>query len=315
MSAFARALGPVAALVLAACNGPYPEVDSQSVKEYRAELAPEILAEYLDLRARLANVAYRVRVAGGRYCATLVEPVPGVIVGTPESFDDPTVQAWAERTFGIRDGVTVVHVIPDSSFATAGLLAGDAILEVGGQKVESVEQFQSAVVTAGAGPLPIVTEREAERIPATPDLEEGCVFNVGFARGNGLLTWEVDEWEVAVPAGLLRATTEDELAIAVAHQLAHALLNFADPPVESPRVEQLADRIGLQMAAAAGYDVAAAPAFWERIAAEYPWTITPAGVGAVDEDPHQDIAGRIGEIRRTSTILATRGSTREALAQ
>jgi hypothetical protein len=64
---------------------------------------------------------------------------------------------------------------------------------------------------------------------------------------------------------------DDELAHAVAHQLAHQVqgstMNISTDD------EARADRLALYMVAASGFDISSAPAFWDRLTAVEPWKV------------------------------------------
>jgi predicted Zn-dependent protease len=77
---------------------------------------------------------------------------------------------------------------------------------------------------------------------------------------------------------------DDELAIVLGHELAHRILGH--PPMRTEdgllaafgikagdlwRREAEADRLGLRLAAAAGYDLDAAIPFWRRYLGKYDW--------------------------------------------
>ena len=77
---------------------------------------------------------------------------------------------------------------------------------------------------------------------------------------------------------------DDELAIVLGHELAHQILGH--PPMRDAdgllaafginageiwRREAEADRLGLRLAAAAGYDLSAAIPFWRRYLRKYDW--------------------------------------------
>jgi predicted Zn-dependent protease len=110
---------------------------------------------------------------------------------------------------------------------------------------------------------------------------------------------------IAIPLGLLKYATDDAtLAIAMAHQLAHAL---SDRPGEDPFDSEVrADSLGIRIAAAAGFEVSVATAYWEGVAAEYPSLIDRERRGAARNRrsptpyemlAHGDIARRLEGIR------------------
>jgi len=73
---------------------------------------------------------------------------------------------------------------------------------------------------------------------------------------------------MVVYSGMLRfAESDDELAIVLAHELAHELLG---QKLSVENAESEADYLGLYLVARAGYDVTAATQFAKRLGAEFP---------------------------------------------
>jgi predicted Zn-dependent protease len=63
---------------------------------------------------------------------------------------------------------------------------------------------------------------------------------------------------------------DDELAIAISHQIGHQLIGTFRTGKDEPH----ADELGLRIAAQAGFDISKASAFWDRVAAEEFWKIS-----------------------------------------
>jgi membrane-associated protease RseP (regulator of RpoE activity) len=61
---------------------------------------------------------------------------------------------------------------PASPAAAAGLKAGDKVVSFNGAPVTSWEQLSAAIRDHGAGPVPLVVERDGARVTLTPDLVE-----------------------------------------------------------------------------------------------------------------------------------------------
>jgi predicted Zn-dependent protease len=86
---------------------------------------------------------------------------------------------------------------------------------------------------------------------------------------------------------------DDELAIAIAHQIGHQLIGTFRTGKDEPD----ADALGLRIAARAGFDIAKAPAFWERVASEEFWKISSDMGGTYI--PHGAMSRRMPAIRAT----------------
>ncbi|HSF27338.1 MAG TPA: site-2 protease family protein, partial [Actinomycetes bacterium] len=61
---------------------------------------------------------------------------------------------------------------PASPAAAAGLKSGDTVVSFDGAAVTSWDQLSAAIREHGAGPAPIVVERDGARVTLTPDLVE-----------------------------------------------------------------------------------------------------------------------------------------------
>ncbi|SDS67886.1 RIP metalloprotease [Jiangella sp. DSM 45060] len=59
---------------------------------------------------------------------------------------------------------------PAAPAAAAGLLPGDRVLEIEGTPVTTWTEVSAAIQDAGAGPMPMVIEREGQRMELAPDL-------------------------------------------------------------------------------------------------------------------------------------------------
>ena len=102
-----------------------------------------------------------------------------------------------------------------------------------------------------------------------------------------------------VTSGFIRfAKTDDELALVVAHEIAHRLAGMRVVP--GPQVEVRADRLGLYLAARAGFDIAVAPEFWDRVALEQPWSLSEdvEHYGWTRVPPHGYMPSRAAAVRR-----------------
>jgi predicted Zn-dependent protease len=79
---------------------------------------------------------------------------------------------------------------------------------------------------------------------------------------------------VYVTTGFMRFAGSDAmLAAGIAHELAHRVLGGSG--VATAANEIRADRLALELAGRAGYDVSVTPSLWERLALEHPTTIVP----------------------------------------
>ena len=138
-----------------------------------------------------------------------------------------------------------------------------------------------------SGPAPITLLRDGRVLDLTLDSEPGCMGRVRLARSKQTNAFATGGTVVMTTTMLDYLKNDDELAIVIAHEMAHNILGHAATLDELgvPRrgvlrgvganaariwqTEEEADRLGLRLAAAAGFDVAAAIPFWRRYYADH----------------------------------------------
>lgn len=126
---------------------------------------PQILRERLgglgaQIRERLQvapRIAFNVRTFLGR-------PRLGV-----------SIQSLGEQLadyFGVEGGALVTEVREDSPAANAGIMAGDVIVEIGGESVEDPGDLREALADREAGSVEVQVVRDGSRRSFTVELEE-----------------------------------------------------------------------------------------------------------------------------------------------
>lgn len=308
MSAAAKLLAAAllgAALVLTGCAVPAPApLDAAQVSASERGVREGVR----QLRARLFRISYSLRVGARRLCEPLLLPDAGVLLAAA----DPSRPSPA--------GLSVLYVVPGSPLARAGVREGDVVLDLDGQSAVQVSQFNIAL--PAVRPAELTLQRGVEHVHIRAELARACAVPVELSEDTGIMTFQRGS-SVAVPYGLLEAASDDWLAIAIAHQIAHALLEFATERIDDP--EAVADRLGLLLAAEAGFDVSTAPDFWRWLAHENPWRIARTGAFRIRRPGpsleteieysaaqlHLGIARRLPAIRASvEEILAARSRAR-----
>ena len=93
------------------------------------------------------------------YAGVAVDPVPY-----------PTIQSL---TLQDNAGALLKRVVPERPGATAGLKAGDVIIEFAGGRIQKYSAFSEMVQQSPIGePLPIVVLRDGKRVELTMKLDE-----------------------------------------------------------------------------------------------------------------------------------------------
>jgi beta-barrel assembly-enhancing protease len=237
------------------------------------DLSPLVAAD-----RRLVEVGRRLAKGGAGFCAGTVSN-PGWTLADVEQYR-PEVRAGVKASLGIGALPTVVAVEPGGAAAQAGVQPGDALVSIDGQAIPPAPSIGASRIRLAlierAAPVETVTVSRGGRVltlSLRPEL--GCPSHFLIGRAKGLRGVSSDGRQVGVsPEMLDYVATDDELALVLAHELAHNILghNKGVPAfraagqdrsgLSKKSREAEADRWALYLMARAGYDVSAAPGFW-----------------------------------------------------
>jgi hypothetical protein len=252
---------------------------------------------------RVASVSYRLSVANRALCGAGLVPQPGFILHSLEQYGAAD-RAQAARSFGLGLHVGVMAVVRDSPARRAGLEADDQLLSINGRllngspaikqaptraSVERAEQIVAAEMRKGEVTLRVLRAGASRDVIFTAD--PGCATNVELVPGADANAW-ADGARVVVSAGILAyCGSDDDLALVIAHELAHNLLRHSQKSAQAGmtgsghfallgagsartrEAEEEADRLAVRIATAAAYDLGHAAAFLGRLMNRDPGTI------------------------------------------
>ena len=251
------------------------------------------------LDQQVADVAWRLLTVGPELCP-IRRPALGINLHHATQYQ-PNLRGEAVATFGLAPSHPSILTVAERSPAKfAGIKANDVLLTVNGKPLVVHEGGR------GGGDRAAQYEQVDAAMRVLEELPEGMPANLTVARGGKTFDIAVQpqmacrsrvelaagpsvngsaNGEVAQIYGGLAAWTQgdDELALAIAHEIAHNALGHADElkrlGIKPGRtglfgsgnrrmreMEREADRLGTQMVAAAGFDYTIAPDFWERLA-------------------------------------------------
>lgn len=210
--------------------------------------------------ARVASLFLRLARAATPYCRRS-GPQTGMVLHDLAQYA-PSARPDAVRLFGLGDRVGVLAVVAGGPAAKAGLEAGDTIVAIDGAALppsttrDARDRIERAL---DAAPAEIGILRAGASIDVRLEGERDCAAHVQVvpsvrydARANAEL--------VSITTATVElAQDDDELAFLLAHELAH-LARGGDPD------ENEADRLGVRIMAAAGFDPRKAPIILARIA-------------------------------------------------
>ena len=296
-----RVLGALCMLLTCGGSLDRPDVTEAELTAHIGALRETALARLNAYQARVMNTSYRLRQAGAPLCGDGVAPLLGAAIARRfEMTGTHARKQDVEDALGLGDRVKLIALVEGGPADRAGLRAGDEILEIDGTGARKSSFVLQALRESESGdPVILVARDGTEREVALPRVE-GCDPGA-FVRiaSSANVVPHRGARDLLVSTGMVRfARDEDELAIAIAHQIGHFVQGSVRIPIPEHEVE--ADRIGLFIAARAGFDVSKAPAFWDRLAADEPWRIDrPVGDGSGRSLPHTAMAMRAPVVRAT----------------
>lgn len=286
----------LAAAVVAGCGGGNDglNVPSHTSADVYGPAARFAALQAMD--ARVATVFHRLVTANADLCTERGRSAGWILHAANQYGAEmrPIVTATGDLR---GDLPAVLAVVPGGPAARAGLTPGDAILSVNGSalsigKIDAVESWNgvgrnlSMIDAAMAGGDPLMLEISRGGVVQTLSLtgEPACPYSVQLDVSDELNA-RADGTGVFISTALAGfAAGDDELALILAHELAHNILrhrerfdreaparrvfgNLAVAPSSLAAAERDADRWGLYLMARAGFDEGVAAPFWRRFGA------------------------------------------------
>lgn len=311
------------ALVMAMQLFAKPTSDRPTISEADAKAEAQIEAEYivradLDDQKRLYDVAAKVYSANRELCPETA-PKLGFSYAYAAQYG-AQLKAAARSVFGDSDGVQITHVNKDGAAEKADLRAGDVITAINGVTVangaagaKSLNAQLAKRVKTPSTPVEFAILRAGQPMMISANYETECAYDVVLQKSDDLNAY-ADGASINITTAIMRFTrSDDELALIIAHELAHnteghlksknrnaavaaiggGLLDIAiaaaggyntngaftkaaaeaGAEAYSPEFESEADYVGLYFMARAGYDTSRVGDFWRRMSIESPSSV------------------------------------------
>lgn len=267
-------------LFLSSCASAAPSLRTVDVTPGEAAVESQfqrqlVLEQHFADDHRIQTIRFKLGRGALPFCAGQSKWKYGLAVANQYSFG-PSDQSLARRSFGFRDRLRVLYVIPDSPAHEAGLRSGDYIARVNGTQIDPGAQAKSRYMTAGnwtsGQPVDLVIDRDGlKKTTLTP--VEACDFKIRLTQSQRVTALARKDG-VSISKGMLWFAGDHELAFVIAHELVHLTRNhlrmIGKYGVNRKDVEAEADYIGLYVMARSGYKIGHAPRFWRRMAANFP---------------------------------------------
>lgn len=227
--------------------------------------------------ARVSEIGWRLADAAGALCHDRAAPI-GAQLDSLRAYA-PADRPHAAATLGLGEAPWVSSVVPGSPAALAGLRPGDEVIAVNGQDWQAlaaglddpalVADATHALIAAvpPEQPLVLTIRRDGGLIALSANRQHRCAVRFVLKTGGGLEAHS-DSANVAVSDKLVDfAGNDDELALVLAHELAHVLYRDSRKlPLRARRqAEARADVAGALLARCAGYDIGRGLAVFLRL--------------------------------------------------
>ena len=273
-----------------------------SVNNY-AKISDDTQASLLALQRddqRVADIAWRIASRNADSCPKLWASI-GVSLQHVSQYA-PAYRAAAQAAFGLDDTYPSILAVAEGSPAfAAGLKPNDAVRAVNGADLAGKSRGQTKAASYDAASdamaaleaLPersaaiLSIERGGQRLEVSVTPQNVCRSRVELAPGNAINA-NANGLVAQISGSLVDWTeSDDELALVIAHEMAHNLLDHPKRLSEKSELSGLAtslglsgkaqrqmeldaDRMGIIMAASAGYNYKIAPDFWARLNSNSP---------------------------------------------
>jgi hypothetical protein len=280
--------------------------------------------------ARVGAIAYRLARHGRPLCRETF-PLTGLLFHHLAEYEPKDKPLMIGR-YGLDRGPGILAVLSGTPAAAAGLVAGDVLLAVNGRPFPSATRIaaepkrktwrpmleaseallESALRT---GPADLTVLRGGKEIGIRLGSEPGCIGRVRLAYSTQMNAFSLRGYVVMTTAMLGYVRSDDELAVVVGHELSHSILGHQGlrdeegilaglgiKPNAIWKREAAADRLGLRLMAAAGFDLDAVIPFWDRYLRQYDWFPqifrSHPSRGARAKIAREEIAAIRGELNR-----------------
>lgn len=267
--------------------------------------AADTLTKMAGLQERLYKVAAPLLIQNAELCKGQARNLLGFTAKNRWSYPGDYNEA-AHVAFGMDERLQVTDVLAGSGAARAGLQEGDVLLAAAGKPLPTGEHALSQAgamfgkILASQASLPMTVERRRSERQLTIPVTRACSFAIELGNSDNVNAYG-DGARVLVTRGMIHFThDDDELAFVLAKTMAHNMLGHPAAQRNSATIGSIidnlksitpdtsmligsggikampaeadaaADRLGIYLAARAGYDIKDAPAFWNRLAESYP---------------------------------------------
>lgn len=270
--------------------------------------ARQALGQMVALQDRLYRIAGPLLINNADLCRGQARNLLGFTAKNKYSYSGEFVDA-AQAVLNYGDRLEVASVLAGSGAARAGLRKGDILMAAEGKSLptgQHAETEAAAVLgplVSGSQSLNLIVERDGSNQALKVPVTRACAFKIDIGNADNINAYS-DGQRVMITRGMVNFAQSDEaIAYVLAKDIAHNVLGHAASTRSAytigsiidnlvavrpdlsmligtagvkPMKQELdgaADTLSLYMVARAGYNVANARAFWQRLANQYPASV------------------------------------------
>lgn len=332
------------AALLAACAVPPQTPAVIGGKPASTEAAQQqALRTMADAQRRIDRLAGQLLVNNAPLCKAHSYKLFGFSAKNKYSYSADLADT-VEQTFGYGERLQVTNVLPGSGAERVGVRRGDILISAEDKEIPPGEQAerQAAAVLAplmrGRSLVKLAVERNGTRMSMVVPLTQSCGFSIDLGNADHVNAY-ADGRRIVITRGMLDlARSDQELAYVIAREMAHNILGHAgkqrmaatmggiidnlirvNPDLDTmtgrsgvipypAELDAEADRLGLYLAARAGFNVNAAPAFWRGLAERIPASVAN-GYTAI----HPDTVARLAALDKAATEIRAKQAAKRPL--
>ena len=275
---------------LAGCASVATRLPDISLPELQTERRAQEISAFAEterLHARLWDVAYPVLAENAALCPRTRRDI-GILTHSVKDYPKDMREA-AARELGAKKTPSIRRVAAGTPAFSAGLKIGDEILSADGTPIAANSKLFKAMLHSGETSLRV--KRGGETFTVKLPSREICDYGVKLSMRSTVNAYASGK-TMTMTSGMMNFTqSDDELALIVAHELAHNTMGHIRKIVSNMLLsgfatrytrpfESEADYVGLYYLVRAGYDPENIEAVWQRMA-----LIGPRSVGRAKTHP------------------------------
>ena len=327
------------ALVSACAPGTLSDPNGRSERQF----LQDSVAARLERIYRGFAVGEPILIAAGQLCARTV-PSIGARLAAVKDFPAPE-RGYARSTLKVNEFVRFIQVVEGLAAHEVGLKEGDIVSMVNGVSTLTGAQAWSQLQLSGPNRIRLRGDRRERTIEVKSRAK--CDYPLHLPADRRIAA-SADGARITLTSALMNLLEDDdELAMAIAHPIAHNVLRHAQTPEasndirrrlgilldgnpwpavgahigaptdedeETQELERRADVIGLYLVERAGFDVAAGASFLRTLAAQDPTLVAASSHPPGLPEREANLGAIAGEIRRRMAAGELPSPIRTAIA-